>query len=676
MAFSFPKFADDTTLSFDIETVSYDDRVPALNPWAGHDVAGYALAAKTKRGKINGWYLPVRHIGDPGNLPADEVDEWIAGLLQTEGRPVIAHNLKFDFRFMRVARGIVERCTLMDTMALARLVNNVLPFLNLEYLGQQYCGEGKVKVDGPKQWCKGAKTEDYGRVPIRVMEPYAIKDAVLTYRLFDELMKRLPESSLGLWETEKELTRVLLDMEVEGVCVSTANIKSDWHGALTRMIELSEAINNIAGWEVDLGSGKDKNELLFDQLKITPPRYTATGRPSLTKNDLTNLDTSHLEGDAKHIGDYLRNYQYVAHFTGTYIEGYLDRIDNDNKVHPDLRQAGTKTGRLAAGNPNTQNIPIEAERFVIAPPGYAIVGYDYSQAEYRLFAHYTGDPEIMNAYIEHEDADFHQHLADMLGVGRQFAKTLNFSFLYGMGEKKLLTNLAAMLSVIAEGDRAETAQRMHDLVYASGATVAKRAELYVSDPEAMGQAARAIYEAYHRRFPSIRRFAQKVQRVAKTRRWVKNMCGRVYQFDPDLHDSLEQKKAFGPHRAVNYLIQGSCADLLRQKLVECHKTLCPKYGARIYMTVHDSVYFYVPVDQVVPFYAEAKRILEDIKGLRVPMKVDGSVSMGSMSQSVKLKRDAGPAEIRAALLESSKVDDSKNSVAANSSGYRVGRHGV
>lgn len=675
----FPNIPRGVPICVDLETTSFDDKTEALNPWDGHKVAGYALAAKSPRTKrVHSWYFPVRHQGDPDNMDQQQVWQYFQDLFNDSTREVFNQNNKFDGRFARVAEGHTLHCDWVCTMPLARLVNNTHRVLGLDHLAEVYTGSGKVAVDGVKGWCKAAKTKDYGRVPIRVMTPYACGDTEKTWELRRELERRLPDYSRPLWNLEKRFTKVLLDAEISGVRVDVRRLKEDYVGALQRILDISERINEIAGYEVDLGSRSDKADLLFRRLKIPVTKTTLSGQPSMTKADLSNLDTSHLEGDEAEIGNLFRNYQYLTHFTTTYIEGWLSRIDGDGVLHPDIKQAGTQTGRLSVSNPNTQNIPVEAERFVIAPDGYVIVGFDWSQVEYRIFAHYTQDPEIMGAYMSDEDADFHQHLADKLGVARQFAKTLNFSFLYGMGKAKLLKSLAAMMAVVSGADKDLMAERLRTLTFASGVAVAERADAFsLEDPEALQTAAEQVYHDYHKQFPSIKQFANRVNNTAKHRKWVRNLYGRRYWFDMDMYDSLKQKRAFGPHRAVNYLIQGSCADMLRYKIVEMADGPCRQHGAQLFMTVHDSVYYYVPRAEAAAFYLAAKAVLEDNPGIRVPVQVSGTVATKAMSAHVDLERRHETIDgITAALKQAETEDDHGFGVVVKSQGYRVGRHGI
>lgn len=223
---------------------------------------------------------------------------------------------------------------------------------------------------------------------------------------------------------------------------------------------------------------------------------------------------------------------------------------------------------------------------------------------------------------------------------------------------------------------------MHDLIHAGGKAMAERAKEFAKGDgtSELEQQAKRIFDEYHEKFPSIRRFSAKVHEVAKVRKYVRNVYGRKYDFDMSRYDTADQRRAFGPHRAVNYLIQGSSADLLRRKIIELRRQTYERFGARLFMTVHDSVYFYVPRENAAAFYVEAKRILEDCPEISVPIRVDGKVSMKSVAADVSVKEKGGRSatveEVEAALVEAESAKEHGEGAVESSQGYRVGRHGV
>ena len=639
----------ETRICFDVETISYNDRIKALDPWSGHRIAGLALSL----GDGRAWYVSVRHREpDEPTVSKEAYLLFCLGLFcptddALKDREVFGHNVKFDLKFL-AADDIIPTCRVADTMILARLVDNSLPRLKLDYLCEAFGIPGKAGneikaflsafVWTDELGIQHRRSEDYGRIPLRIIAPYAIQDVRATYQLRKCLEGRLADFSRPLWQTEKRLTAVLAQTERDGVYVNRTRLSRDWVDILTRMGAVQDQINTVAGWKVNLGSEPDRTAL-FGQMGIKPSRFTKkTKKPQWNKIALEELEIP-TGGDprAKTVAKLLKEYSHLQHFAGTYLEGWIKRVDPNGYLHADLKQAGTVTGRLSAGDPNTQNIPPAAERYVLCPEGHALVIFDFSQIEYRTLAHYTEDTQIKGAYLQSPDTDFHEWMATILGgVPRKFAKTMNFGVVYGMGEAKMIAALVNLAHdpELGEGIRALAAAR--------GMSIERLAA--------------TIFAEYHDRFPSIRGFTAKVGKVARERKWVRNLFGRRYNFDPSKAQSYGQKRAFGPHKAVNYIIQGSCADMLRRKLIELNDACRAKYGAKLCMTVHDSVFYYVPRENAAAFYVEAKQILQNVPEISVPIFVDGKVATKNAATYVKIDEKGGRFatidDINRALVES------------------------
>jgi len=615
----------------DVETTSFDDKLPAFNPWEGCRIAGIAL------GTLEGdhtWYIPYRHHSgaqnaSEENLPLEPVQRWLRDLFKKAER-YVNHNIKFDQRFIHFEGADVfapkrNECT----MALARLVHNDLPQYSLEFLGQKYCGEGKAPL-AIKAYLKSIKSKDFGRVPPRVMGKYAEQDARLTALLRLKLLEKLPSCSLPMWDIECAATTELLRNEIEGVRLDVTLMKTTQLRILRRLLELNSAINEIAGREIDPGKESELTAFLIGDLGIEPKAYTATGLPQWNKMAFVQMEHP--------VGPLLAEYTTLIHHMHTFLEGWLKRT-HEGFLHPDWRQAGTKTGRLSSKNPNMQNIPPEAEVYLLPyNDDDVIITFDYSQIEYRIFGHYTQEPAIMDAYLKNKDTDFHGMLADILGVERQFAKSLNFAFIYGMGEKKLLDSLAGLLSIRADDENLK--EKLRAYTYASTLKIAERAkQLDLSD---FLQIAKNIYNEYHKKFPSIKKFSRAVYGAGRRRGWVRNLLGRVYQVP-----------RVAPHKAVNWLIQGSAADVFKERLfVGTLPDVRAKFGARMIANVHDEIAFSVPREAAVEFYDYAERSLEDFE-LRIPLYVSGKASGASWGHSVKVN---GSEEIEVAVKKSREID--------------------
>jgi len=628
-----PQFPKDEPLVVDVETTSFDKEEKAFKPFNGHRIAGVAIG--TVDGKQQ-WYLPLRHhsgVEKNENINLEVGLRWFKDVMES-GRDIINHNIKFDGRFWH-QDGITVKGELKDTMVLARLVHNRLPAYNLDYLSKAFCGIDSGKDNTVKAYCKSIKSKDYGDAPASMMGKYAERDVKITADLYNALSRKLPDISKEIWEIEYKLTKHLLESEIIGVPLDIQRLKTSYRDALRDLLMVHEQINEIAGEETDPMSNTYLSKLLTGKFGIKPKAFTKTGKAQWNKMAFETLDHP--------IGKPLARYKDIDHFISAYCKGWITRVGEDGRLHADFWQSGTKTSRLSCHDPNLQNVPLEAEIHVrVDEETYGLVMADYSQMEYRIFGHYTKDEAILGEYNKNPYMDFHGHLAGMLGVDRQFAKQLNFSFIYGMGKKKLIANLAGLIALKA-GDDKEMAERMRTYLTGAGTATAQRAKQL--DLSETTQLAEKVYADYHRKFPSIRQFQTKVNDAVKRRGWVKNWFGRRYVFEP----------GSPVHQAVNYLIQGSAADCFKTRLVSLFREVIPNYpGVSLLTQVHDSVIFMVPKEMMVDFAIDMQKCLEDTPMFRVPMLADIKVANEYWSQGFEIEARpelVGEKQFRTAIQE-------------------------
>ena len=611
----FPNLPDGESIALDVETTSFNEKQSALEPYQGHRICGVAFCLL--RDPNTAWYIPMRHhtaIANE-NAPLDAAKKYLRDLLST-GRDWINQKVKFDAHFL-AQDNIFTKGRMLDLMVINRLVNNTLPSYSLDAVAKKYLNEEKGKA--PTAYLKSIRSKDFGQVPAEVLGRYAERDVNLTARLMHRAEGRLPPFSKRLWEdVEIPLTKVLFMSERRGVLLDTVRMKHAKMYCLREMLAAAEKCSELAEEEWDPGSTNDKTRILIGKFGIEPMNYTKTGQPQWTQLSLDHLSKRY--PICKHVATYSK----MQHFLSTYIEGWEKRTDTEGRMHPDFRQSGTKTGRLSCSDPNMQSVPIEAEGFIMVPEEYVLFSWDWSQIEYRFFGHYANDQTIIQAYVKDERTDFHQYLADQLGVERQFAKQLNFSFLYGMGKKLLLKNIAGRLQLAGEDDPEMRATMLRNFeASATGKKVREKVRQITIDEENK-QLAESIYAEYHLKFPSIRELSRRVERVLSGRGWIKNYYGRRYFFD-----------AGYAYKAVNYLIQGSAADFLKDRAVAMSQEVCAKYGAHLIVNIHDALLFAVPLESAVPFYLEAKRVMETA-GLRLPVIVEGRVARRCWGQIIKL----------------------------------------
>jgi len=211
-----------------------------------------------------------------------------------------------------------------------------------------------------------------------------------------------------------------------------------------------------------------------------------------------------------------------------------------------------------------------------------------------------------------------------LGVERQFAKQLNFSFLYGMGKKLLLTNIAGILQLAGAENPTMRDTMLRNFVMLTHGKAAKQMLEHVSIEEQNALLAENIYAEYHKKFPSIKTLRLRIEKVLRSRGWLRNYYGRRYYLEPRFS-----------YKGPNYLIQGSAADFLKDRTVATRDGPQQKYGAFLLMNIHDALIYAVPQENMLPFYLEAKRVMEP-DALRIPIIVEGKVAKSCWGQVIKI----------------------------------------
>ena len=373
-----PDLSGEDLVFFDTETTSFSDNEPAFHPYLGHRVVGIGI--NTPDPNCEGWYLPLRHIEGANNLPYEGAIAWLKALA-ARSRTWVGHNVKFDAKFLAVD-GILLQGDLECTVVLARLNDCLLRSAALGALSAQFLEPEFRKDDREVNIeLKNRKTEDRARVPIDILGKYCLKDVIATRALRELLLKKLPAESAKIWKIEKGMTRVLLESEMRGFYVPKRPLQEFTRVRLWRMLELQEKLNEHAGEHVDALSNAELTRIL-EGLCVRPTTFTKKdGKPS--------WDSETLKGYCTPFTDMLAEYKEVSSEFSNFGEGWLKRLAPDETIHPNYRQAGTKTGRLASEDPNTQNLSKLAKAQVCPRPGHAFLSCDYCL---------TGDQVIKTEY--------------------------------------------------------------------------------------------------------------------------------------------------------------------------------------------------------------------------------------------------------------------------------------
>ena len=586
-----PDLKDHKEIAIDLETRDPGLKSSGSGSVNGNgEVVGIAVA-------VEGWsgYFPIAHEGG-GNMDRALVLDWFEEVLHTDATKIF-HNAMYDVSWIR-SMGFYIRGGVIDTLIAASLIDENRWGYALNALGKQYVGVGKnekILNDAAKSWGIDPKA-DMWRLPAPLVGEYAEQDAVLTLRLWHALQREI--SSQDLWDVfnlETNLFPCLIDMKFKGVRVDAEKANLLKQELIKEEKNIYRGIRKLIGFDVEIWAAASIAKA-FDEVKL-PYDRTEKGAPSFTKNFLA----THPHELPKAIA----NAREINKAHTTFIDTII-KHEHNGRIHADINQirsddGGTVTGRFSYSNPNLQQIPARNKdlgpkiRALFIPEKNHTWGcFDYSQQEPRIVVHFAsllkleGSQTIVDQYNAGE-ADFHQMIADMAGIERKQAKTINLGLMYGMGKNKLMAELGLMK-----------------------------------------EAAEDLIRTYHQKAPFVKMLSEQVSRRADDIGKIRTIGGRLCHFDlwephgfgikkPLPHaDALREhgpgiKRAF-TYKALNKLIQGSAADMTKQSMLALYQE-----GVIPHIQVHDEL----DISVESPEQAEKIiKIMEAAVELRVPNKVD------------------------------------------------------
>jgi DNA polymerase-1 len=553
--------------------------LPELRTWRQAEPLAFAVASE--RGE--GYVLPA-----PLALHDDAVRAAFAGVLADAVIGKIVHGAKALSGWL-AANGLMLRGLTLDSQLAHGLLDGarVDPALSdtLAYVGD---------IDSYKAPVPSAQAmELFAQGPVVEATHASAAEALL--RAAPVFRARIAAAGMDalLRDTEQPLAAVLASMERAGFRLDLDELTKIRERLERTMSETSSTIFRLAGSEFNINSPKALGEVLFEKLGLPHGGKTKTGYA--TGSDvLTPLAAEH-EIAAKTL-----EYREVSKLKGTYVDALPALIDpNTGLLHTTLHQLGAATGRLSSSDPNLQNIPIRSavgrviRRAFLAPtPGNVLLAADYSQIELRLFAHLSGDPNLIDAFARGED--IHEYAARAVfniktgtpvdAEMRRRAKAVNFGILYGQGEVGLAQSVG------------------------------------FSRDEA-----REFIGAYFTRFPRVREYIDDSLERARGAGYVTTLVGRRRSL-PDLRSSNYGLRAAAERMATNAPLQGSAADLIKLAMIRVARALDEQQTrARLVLQVHDELIFDVPPEQVARVRTIVKDAMEHALQVDVPLVVDFKV---------------------------------------------------
>jgi len=594
----YPDLRGYKSIAVDLET--RDPNIQTLGPgWARNDgnIVGIAVAAGDYKG-----YFPIRH-QNGHNLDPDMTMRWFKKQMATPDIQKVMHNATYDAGWLR-AEGVEVQGKLIDTMIAAPLVNENRFSYSLNNLGRDYIDmrkDERMLRAAAKDWGIDPKA-DMWKLPPKFVGAYAEQDALMTLKLWEYLQIELSKDELGhIFELETSLIPMMLDMRAKGVRVDldkAARVKKDLEG---KAKQVHKSIKDKTGVDIQPWASASVQKM-FEALNLQYPT-TDAGAPSFTKQ--------YLSSHPHEMCQQLVRLRELDKASSTFVESIL-RHEHKGRIHCEFHQlrsddGGTVTGRFSSSNPNLQQIPARDPEIKAAIRGLFIPeegekwgSFDYASQEPRLLVHFAASmpdnlrhPMVDTIVEEYHkgDVDLHQMVADMAGISRKEAKTVNLGIMYGMGVGKLANQLS------------------------------------ITNDEA-----KELLETHRQKVPFVKQLASIATQQGSTKGQIRTLLGRKCRFHlweprsfgynkPLPHDQAQAEYGMGIRRAFTYkalnkLIQGSAADQTKQAMADCYKE-----GLLPLLTVHDELCFSIESDEQA---ARIKDIMENGLNdvLLVPSRVD------------------------------------------------------
>ena len=416
-----------------------------------------------------------------------------------------------------------------------------------------------------------------------------VKKAKFIYDIKDEFINKMKEEEqLELFSNiEMKLSSVLASMEIEGVRVDTKVLDEMGENINKKLDELTSEIYDYAGEEFNIQSPKQLGEVLFEKLEIPYPKKKKTSY-STAREILDKIVDYHP------IVEKIIEHRTLNKIYTTYIVGIKNCVKEDGKLHTIYTQTLTRTGRLSSIEPNLQNIPIrykegkEIRKAFIPEENSVFLSSDYSQIELRMFAHMSGEQNLIDAFKHHLDIHtktamdiYHVSKDEVTKNMRRDAKAVNFGIIYGISSFGLAEDLGVDIKT-----------------------------------------AKKFLDNYLETFPGIKNYMDKVIKDAYETGYVKTIMNRKRKID-ELYNTNHMIKVQGERMALNTPVQGSSADILKKAMIDIYNEFNRlNLKSKMILQVHDELIFNVKNDELEKVKEIVINFMENAYKLNVPLEVD------------------------------------------------------
>ena len=603
------------------DTLVVDVETNGLDPFTTNQICGVGIGTLDRET----YYFPFRH-QQGGNLPL----KYQLGVIEflNSVKTLIGYNIKFDLHFLVREGLVITDQNLIDVIVMVRLTEpSEEKDLSLTKTIVRSYGEANAQydIDTKKYLTKNKWSKDFSLAPIDVLGPYCEKDVEWTAALYNDRLQQITQSKQEeVFELECKLTKVLYNMEHTGSLIDTGYASSAINKIQERQEQLTQQIFDEVG-DFNINSTQQLGEIMNNN-GIFSPIQTPKGAQAWNEAALVQINNP--------LAGLVRQYRALGKLFSTYLEPYLD----SDIRHTSFCNWGTLTGRLSSREPNLQNIPrnhfklsnvdltdeerdivrgrvnaliaskggatnlnlddevidtwsfigdesfdesdftqIAIRRLFIPREDYSLIAFDYSQMEVRVFLSYFQNDEITEL-LDRSDIDFHGEAAKLafnveetdkeFKFYRQMAKAITFGTIYGIGSNKLASQLG---------------------------TTPKQALEYK--------------KRYFQGLKGSKDFFDSVVKAVNLRGWIKNRYGRIYRIPKNLG-----------YKGVNYLIQGTSADILNERMIEISNYLSTT-KSRILLQVHDEIICEIHNSDLDTVPEQIKNLMET-NSLKIPLFID------------------------------------------------------
>jgi DNA polymerase-1 len=567
-----------------------------LDPLGVDVLAGISFAGLTEAGgekgpreaPVQAWYVPLRG-PEPLEIRPEDALEVLRPVLESPSIAKVGQNLKFALLFLLQA-GIRAGGIRFDTMLASYLLNPEVRAHNLGSLSGEYLDHQKTPIESLIGTGKDRIAVD--RVPLERIKDYSCEEADAALRLRMALEGKLREAGLEslFRDVEMPLIEVLADMEKAGIAIDPSRLEKMAGEIRSTLRDLTAEIHALAGCEFNIASPPQLAEVLYGKLGLPAGKKGKSGTPTTAAEVLEEIRDRHP------IVGKIIEHRELTKLLGTYVEALPTLVKpGTGRIHTSFNQTVAATGRLSSSDPNLQNIPIKTElgrrirkAFIASGTDKVLLSADYSQVELRILAHLSEDEALIRAFEKGDD--IHRIVAAQLyGVKpeevtpamRRFAKVVNFGIVYGMTPFGLSQDLGIGV-------------------------------------EDAGEIIRSYFDSH----PGVRAFVDRAIAEARAKGCVRTILGRRRSIR-DIDSRNPRLRAFAERTAVNSIVQGSAADMIKVAMNNIHTELAGSGSrAKLLLQIHDELVLEVPRQDLAVEEARVRAEMTGAMTLRVPVVVN------------------------------------------------------